>query len=147
MKSLRKLIAGFIFGNAPGLLFMWIPLGHADMVSVLSVADAPHAAAIRDVTVRDNVVAGEIANNSPHRIRDVELLIRHIWHWQNEFRPGANPPGAADYHTMRAEIPSSSTERFTYRLPSPLPSRTDGYFETVVTVAGFTEIKEQKPER
>ena len=147
MKSLRKLIAGFVFGNSLGLSLMWIPLGHADTVSILSVADAPHAVAIRDVIVRDNVVLGEITNMSSHRVRDVELLIRHIWHWNNEFRPGENSPGAADYFTVKAEIPSGGSERFTYRLPSPLPARSDGYFETIVTVAGFTEIKEEMQER
>jgi len=46
---------------------------------------------------------------------------------------------------VTAEIPSGATERFTYRVSLP-PSRSDGYFETVVTVAGFTEIKQQGEE-
>jgi hypothetical protein len=102
---------------------------------------------LRNATVRDNVVTGEIVNNSPNRLRDVELLIRHLWHWHNEFRPGPNPPGAADYYTVRTEIPAGATERFTHTLPSLLPSRSDGRFETVVTVAGFTKIKEQPQDR
>jgi len=145
MKSFRKL--NFVLGNALGLLLIWIQLGHADTVSVLSGSEAPHAPTVLNVEMRDNVTKGEIVNHSSHRVRDVELLIRHIWHWNNEFRPGANPPGAADYFTVKAEIPSGGSERFTYRLPSPLPARSDGYFETIVTVAGFTEIKEEMQER
>jgi hypothetical protein len=145
MKSFRK--RNFVLGNAVGLLLIWFQLGHADTVSVLSVSEAAYAPTLLNVQVRDNVMAGEIVNHSPHRVRDVELLIRHTWHWNNEFRPGANAPGAADYYTVRAEIPSGATERFTYRVPSPLPARSDGYFETVVTVAGFTEIKEERQER
>jgi len=145
MKSFRKL--NFVLGNSVGLLLIWFQLGHADLVSVLSVSEAPHAPAVLNVEMRDNVMTGEIVNHSFHRVRDVELLIRHIWHWNNEFRPGANPPGAADYYTVSAELPSGGSERFTYRLPSPLPVRADGYFETVVTVAGFTEIKEEMQDR
>jgi hypothetical protein len=117
------------------------------MVSVLSGSEALHAPALRNVEMRDNVMTGEIVNQSSHRVRDVELLIRQIWHWNNEFRPGANPPGAADYYTVTAEIPSGGTELITYRVLSLLPARSDGYFETVVTVAGFTEIKEERQER
>jgi hypothetical protein len=145
MKSFRK--RNFVLGNAVGLLLIWFQLGHADTVSVLSVSEAAYAPTLLNVQVRDNVMAGEIVNHSPHRVRDVELLIRHTWHWNNEFRPGVNAPGAADYYTVSTEIPSGATERFTYRVPSPLPARSDGYFETVVTVAGFTEIKEERQER
>jgi hypothetical protein len=147
MKSFRNLNSAFVLGNAVGLLLFCIQLGHADTVSVLSASEVPHALALRNVEMRDNVMAGEIVNHSPHRVRDVELLIRQIWHWNNEFRPGANPPGAAGYYTVMAEIPSGGSERFTYKMPSPLPVRSDGFFETVVTVAGFTEIREEMQER
>jgi hypothetical protein len=147
MKSFRKLNAGFVLGNAVGLLLFCIQLGHADMASVLSASEVPHALALRNVEMRDNVMAGEIINHSPHRVRDVELLIRQIWHWNHEFRPGANAPGAADFYTISTEIPSGATERFTYSMPTPLPVRADGYFETVVTVAGFTEMKEEMQQR
>ncbi|MBI1994980.1 MAG: hypothetical protein HYU46_09955 [Deltaproteobacteria bacterium] len=144
MKSFRNL--NFVLGNAVGLFLISFQLGHADTVSVLSVSEALHAPTVLNVEMRDNVMTGEIVNHSSDRVRDVELLIRQIWHWNNEFRPGANPPGAADYYTVTAEIPSGATERFTYKL-SPPPSRSDGYFETVVTVAGFTEIKEEMQEQ
>ena len=147
MKSFRNLNSAFVLGNVVGLLLFCIQLGHADTVSVLSASEAPHALALRNVEMRDNVMAGEIVNHSSHRVRDVELLIRHIWHWNDEFRPGENSPGAADFYTISTEIPSGATERFTYSMPMPLPVRADGYFETVVTVAGFTEIKEEMQER
>ena len=147
MNSFRNLNSAFVLGNAVGLLLFCIQLGHADAVSVLSVSEALHAPTVLNVEMRDNFITGEIVNHSSHRVRDVELLIRHIWHWNNEFRPGANPPGAADYYTVTAEIPSGATELITYRVLSLLPARSDGYFETVVTVAGFTEIKEERQER
>lgn len=141
MNSFRKLKFGFLLGVAVGLLLVYSQLGHADMVSVLSSSEARHAPAVRNVTMRGNVITGEVVNQLPDRVRDVELLIRQIWHWDNERRPGANPPGEAVYHVVAAEIPSGAIERFTHEL-SPLPSRSDGYFETVVTVASFNEIQQ-----
>ncbi|MGE5818204.1 MAG: hypothetical protein ACM37Z_09290 [Deltaproteobacteria bacterium] len=141
MNSFRKLNFGFLLGAAVGLLLVYSQLGHADMVSVLSSSEARHAPAVRNVTMRGNVITGEVVNQLPDRVRDVELLIRQIWHWDNERQPGANPPGEAVYHVVAAEIPSGAIERFTYEL-SPLPSRSDGYFETVVTVASFNEIQQ-----
>jgi hypothetical protein len=146
MNSFRKLNCGFVLGNTVGLLLLFVQLGYADMVTALSPSEARQAPAVRNVTMRDDVVRGEIVNPLPDRVREVELLIRQIWHWNNEFRPGANPPGAAFYRTVTAEIPAGAIEPFTCEL-SPLPSRSDGYFETVVTVAGFTEIKPQREER
>jgi hypothetical protein len=133
----RFVIAGALFSLIAFVPALVIP----ETISVLPPPEASKMVAVRNTTVQDDIVAGELLNRSSHRVRDVELLIRQIWHWNNEFRPGANPPGAGVYHIVAAEIPSGATERFTYKL-SP-PSRSDGYFETVVTVAGFTEIKQQ----
>ena len=150
MKRSKVRVVGFrsVIGGALALLIVLVPaLVIPDTISVLPPPEASKMVAVRNTTAQANIVSGELLNLSSHRVRDVELLIRHIWHWNNEFRPGANPPGAADYYTVSAELPSGGSERFTYQLPSPLPARPDGYFETVVTVAGFTEIKEEMQER
>jgi hypothetical protein len=146
MNFFHKLNFGFVLGNAVGLLLLYSSLGHAEMMTALSHSEARQAPAVRNVTMRDDVVTGEIVNPLPDRVREVEVLIRQIWHWNNEFRPGENPPGAALYHRETAEIPPGAIERFSVKL-SPLPSRSDGYFETVVTVAGFAEIKQHDEER
>ena len=148
MKRLIVPLVGsrFVMAGALVLLIAFVPaLVIPETISVLPPPEASKMVAVRNTAVQDNVVSGELLNRSSHRVRDVELLIRQISHWNNEFQPGANPPGAAVYHIVTAEIPSGATERFTYKL-SPL-SRSDGYFETVVTVAGFTEIKQQGEER
>ncbi len=133
----RSAMVGALF-----LLTTFVPaLAIPDTISVLPPPEASKLVAVRNTTVQDNnIVSGELLNLSSHQIRDVELLIRQIWHWNNEFRPGANPPGTAVYQMVAAELASGATERFIYKF-SPSPSRSDGYFETVVTVAGFTEIK------
>jgi hypothetical protein len=150
MKRLIVLLVASRFVTA-GALFLLIAFAPAlvipETISVLPPPEALKMVAVRNTTAQGSIVSGELLNLSSHRVRDVELLIRHIWHWNNEFRPGVNSPGAADYYTVSTEIPSGATQGFTYRVPSPLPARSDGYFETVVTVAGFTEIKEAMQER
>ena len=139
----RLVYSGCAVGGALGLL-LWIESALASPDAFLSVPEASNTVAVRNVSVRDDVVSGEIVNMSPRPLRDVQLLIRRIWHWENEFRPGQNPPGSADYYTVDEEITPGGTRRFTYRLPSHSRSRSDGHFETTVTVAGFAAIEQQR---
>lgn len=136
MKSrYSALIVGVVLVMVVGIqpeLAVSATLLDADMAAQVVVA--------RNVTVKEGEVSGELLNKSPRLIRDVQLLVRHTWHWKNEFRPGKDDPGMAVYYTVEKEIPSGGTMPFTYRPSSPLPSRPDGYFETIVSVAGFTEI-------
>jgi hypothetical protein len=102
------------------------------------------AVSIRNLTVKDDVVSGELVNNSSRTLRDVQLLIRYTWLWKNELHPGADSPGDAVYYTVEGDIPSGGSNPFTYRPASPLPSRPDGHFEVAVSVAGFAELIPQK---
>jgi hypothetical protein len=95
---------------------------------------------LRNVTVRDGQISGEVVNKSSHLVRDVQLLIRHAWLWKNEFRPGEEAPGRAVLYDVKRELRSGESIPFSYTPSPPLPSRTDGYFETEVSVAGFTEV-------
>lgn len=109
--------------------------------ATLTTADrAGQVIMARNVTVKDGVVSGELVNKSPRALRDVQLLIRYMWHWKDEFHPGKDDPGMAVYYTVEKEIPPGGTVSFTYKPSSPLPTRADGHFETTVTVAGFSEI-------
>lgn len=102
------------------------------------------AVSIRNLSVKDGVVSGELVNNSSRTLRDVQLLIRSTWLWNNEMHPGADSPGDAVYYTVEGDIPPGGNKPFTYRPASPLPSRADGHFEVVVSIAGFAEIIPQK---
>ena len=73
-------------------------------------------------------------------MRDVQLLIRYVWLWKNEFHPGEDDPGLSVYHTVEGELPPGKSKPITYQPSPPLPARADGYFEAIVSVAGFTEI-------
>ena len=132
------LYRGVVVGVALMIMSIQPAVTAADIVG--SAEQATQSVAVRNVTAQNGVVSGEIVNHSPRTLHDVELLVRHVWHWKNEFRPGDDNPGMASYYTMAEEIPPGGSVPFTYRQLSPLESRADGQFETMVSVAGFTEV-------
>ncbi len=132
------LYRGVVVGVALMIMSIEPALTAADIVG--SAEQVIQTVAVRNVTSQDGVVSGEIVNHTSQLLRDVELLVRHVWHWKNEFRPGNDNPGMASYYTVAEEIPPGGSVPFTYMELSPLPSRADGQFETMVSVAGFTEV-------
>ncbi len=116
---------------------VWNP---ANSATILSVESAPQIVALRDATVKDGAVSGEVVNNSSYTVRDVELLIRHIWHWKNEFRPGSDTESNAVYYVVKGELAPGGSIPFNYRPSAPLASGPDGAFETTVAISGYTEV-------
>jgi hypothetical protein len=108
--------------------------------TLASQEQAANVVSIRNVTVKDGAVSGELVNKSSRAIRDVQLLIRYTWLWKNETRPGQDELSNAVYHTVEGDIAPGGSRPFTYRSASPLPARADGHFEVSVSVAGFTEV-------
>ena len=105
---------------------------------IAETADA--VATLRNVTVKDGEVAGEVVNNSKTALRDVQLRILYSWRWKNEFRPGKDGPGTAVFMTVDKEMPPGQSAQFSYRPSPPLPARKDGYFDISVKVVGFTQV-------
>jgi hypothetical protein len=125
-------IAAFfaVMGTQPQAATLATQEQAAQAVSVSSV----------NVNLKDGVVSGELINKSPRPIREVQLLIRYTWLWNNEMRPGQDELSDADFYTVEGEIPPGATRPFNYKRTRPLPSRPDGRYEVSVSVAGFTEI-------
>lgn len=135
MKNLRRLMV-FAF-----LTFaVWLCPRPGVSQDVLPGDQAPQMVTVHNVGVEDGVVSGELVNSSKWPLSEVQLLIRYVWHWRKEFKPGEDTEGRAVYYTVEKKIPPGGKVDFTYRPAPPLPSRPDGYFETTVTVAGFAEI-------
>jgi len=121
--------------------FILLPSASASAQTVISAKQSGENIEIRNLTFNDNVVSGEIVNHSRREVRNVELLIQHVWHWKNEFQPGSDQLGTASYNTVATMIPPGAAVPFTYRQPGALTAaRTDGQYKTMVSVAGFTEI-------
>lgn len=119
---------------------LWIQPEFVTSATVLPKDKASRVIVAREITIKEGAISGELVNKSGRTIRNVQLLIRYSWRWKNEFRPGENSPGDVVFYTVRKEIPPGGTVPFTYKPSAPLPSRPDGYFETTVSVAGFTEV-------
>ena len=130
----------------PGLALIWAGLvvsawpNLANPQSVLTKQEASRVLVLENVTAQDAVVAGEIPKNSVNVVRDVQLLIRYVWLWKNEFHPGKDDPSRSDYYNVPGEIPPRGMTRFQYTPSSPLPKRADGNFMVIVSVAGFTQV-------
>ncbi|TMA95350.1 MAG: hypothetical protein E6J74_12160 [Deltaproteobacteria bacterium] len=95
---------------------------------------------LRNVSIKNGEVSGEIVNNSRDTLRDVVLEIRYSWRWANEFHPGKDDPGRTVYYTAAKEIPPGGSARFEYKPSPPLPERRDGSFVIDVKVAGFERV-------
>lgn len=123
-----------------GLLSVAMKPEIARSATLLSADKATQVVVLRNVTVKNGAVSGEVVNQSSRPLRDVQLLIRYSWRWKNEFKPGSDDPGISVDYTVEKEIPPGGTIPFTYKPASILPSRADGYFETTVSVSAFTEV-------
>jgi hypothetical protein len=95
---------------------------------------------IRNVSIKNGEVSGEVVNNSSDTLRDVVLEIRYSWRWSDEFHPGKDDPGRTVYYTAAKEIPPGGSARFEYKPSPPLPVRRDGSFVIDVKVAGFERV-------
>jgi hypothetical protein len=110
--------------------------------TLISGQEAAAVVVPSDITARDGTVSGVLLNQSGRLVRDVQLLIRHEWLWNDERHPGDDSPGRTENYTVRDQIPPGGSIRFTYREPAPLPQRSDGRFKTSAEVVGFTQIGE-----
>ena len=127
----RALIIGFMLMSASAT---------ASAQTVISANQSDEIIEVRNLTSNDSVVSGEIVNRSRREVRNVELLIRQMWRWKNEFHPGSEDLGTGSYYTVERTIPAGATIPFTYRQRAASTARTDGQYEIAVSVAGFTEI-------
>jgi hypothetical protein len=108
--------------------------------TVLPKDDPSQIVTIQNTKIENGAVSGELVNKSNRTVRDVQLSIRHIWQWNDEFHPKEDSLSTSVFYAIKSEIAPGGSVSFTYRPPVLLPSRPDGFFETTVTVAGFTEV-------
>lgn len=109
-------------------------------VAALSPAQAAALVAVTDVQMHDGWISGHLVNRSPNPVRNVELLVRHAWRWNDEHHPGEHDPGRASFFTVEGEIAPRASVPFQYRESRPLPTRSDGHFHTSVQVIRFAEV-------
>lgn len=111
---------------------------------VASREDVQTVVTIEKVSVSEGTVTGEIRNRGRHSVRDVQLLVRYIWLWHDERKPGKVDPSTSRYHTLPKEVAPGKNLPFTFAPPSPLPVISGGNYEVSVTLAGFTQVIAQE---
>jgi hypothetical protein len=144
---LRRVLYSSAELGAVFVLILLLPLLNANGAAqtVRSKDEVARIVSIEKLSVKeDGTVSGEVNNKSPHTLRDVEILVRNTWLWENEFRPGSNDPSAAHIYRLPEEIPPNATVPFTFSPSPPLAKVSGGRFVTSVSVAGFTEVIPQK---
>jgi hypothetical protein len=106
--------------------------------TIASGGDA--SVSITDVKAQGGAVSGMLVNRSQRPVHDVRVLVRYIWHWNNERHPGEDSPGRAEFSLVPLEIPPGGSVPFAHDASPPLPERTDGHFTATAEVVGFTEV-------
>ncbi len=134
-----KMYASVCVGALLALMLWGAPVSAQGRATIVNPAEANETVAVADVQLHDGVVSGTVVNRSSEPVRDVRLLIDHVWLWNNERHPGDFSPGRTDFFTVRGEIPPGGNAPFTYQ-GSPLMDRRDGHFETHVQVTEFTQV-------
>jgi hypothetical protein len=126
-----------------GLLLWAYPTAAAATQDVIvSSTEAAKDVTVTNVQSHNGTISGVIANRSSEPVRNVQLLVDHVWYWKNEFHPGTSSPGRSEFHTVTGEIPPGGSMPFTFQ-SEPLPQRADGHFEAKVRVTRFTEVEKR----
>jgi hypothetical protein len=121
-------------------VFMSVFAPQAYSQSIRSKDEIAAVLTIENLSVQAGIVSGEVRNKAKHELRDVQLFIRYTWLWDDERNPGKPDPGTSEYTTLKKTIPPGEKLSFTFKPSPPLPKIAGGWFETSVTIAGFTEI-------
>jgi len=96
---------------------------------------------IQDVRVQPDHVTGMLVNLSGKIVRDVQVRIDRTWLWTNERHPGDSndDPGRSVVYAVPGKMQPGGRLAFTYRFDTPAPQRTDGRFETSVSVVSLEQ--------
>jgi hypothetical protein len=97
---------------------------------------------VRDVRTEPDQVSGVLVNLSTKVVHDVRVRVDRAWLWADEHAAGgaAESPARTAVYTVPGEIVPGGRLPFTYRSATPLPQRSDGRFETSVSVIGLEQV-------
>jgi len=101
---------------------------------------ADQVLALEKISIQDGEVSGELVNRSSQGVYGVDLQVLYSWRWNNDFHPGRDDPGRAEYFRIEKEISPGQRVPFVHKPSPPLPARKDGTFDISIKVIGFTRI-------
>jgi len=97
---------------------------------------------VRDVRTANDTVSGTVVNRAPDPVRNVRLVVSHVWVWDNELHPGDDDFSHADYYVVPGEIPGGGQLAFTVPPPTSLHEGRGGSFMTEVKVTSFDVMQQ-----
>ena len=112
----------------------------AEKTAVVAGNDVSRIATLRDVSIENGEVSGEVVNNSSDTLRDVVWKLDTRGSGPTNIISGKDDPGRTVYYTAAKEIPPGGSARFEYKPSPPLPVRRDGSFLIDVKIAGFERV-------
>ena len=127
-----------IIGTLLSIIIIPAP-GSTAAAAVVTSPEAAQAIVIQDLNVQGVSVSGTVVNKSSATLHEVELLVRQVWLWNDEFHPGTDSPGRTLPFTLRQDVAPHASAAFAFQTP-PLAQRSDGRFETTVEVTRFSEV-------
>ncbi len=119
---------------APGLD---ITVRAADPV-VTEVDQMAQMIEVRDIQATATDVRGLLVNRTSHAIRKVQLTVTDTFVFSDEGNPSRDDPSRAGRFACAGPIPPGGSRPFRYARAASLPERSDGRFETGVTVSSIT---------
>ena len=124
-------------------ILFWLGASAAIAQTVVTVEEASKTLKLENLNATPDRVTGVVVNESPHQVRDINILVQYHWLWNNEFHPGQNSPGElATVHLDKTLAPGASLP-FSYTPRLSANERHDGRFMPEVDIGGFTVIVPQ----
>ena len=131
------------------LALAWACLTLVGRLAAEDVVAPDMAAKVVDVSemnvAPDGAVCGSVVNRSDHPVRDIHMVIRHQWLWNDERHPGKNYPGTSERVTIAEELAPGAQADFNDCAAKPFARRSDGRFKTTVEVIGYSEVGGEAP--
>ena len=133
-----------LIGVVLGAAFFLFPFTASGQI-VVPTEEVQKILSIRDVTVTENRLLGEITNNSPLRIRDISLMVQHVLRSKDGLKPKQESPLNAFLLPLERELLPGETVTFRSALSIPEEAQRDGTVVTDVSVAAFTLVVPKSP--
>lgn len=128
---------------------LWLTIPVLALTTTVWAAEVvPPTSVERMVTVESvsrigDTVSGRLTNRTSNVLTDVQVMVRDTFLWTKERTPGTDDPGQANNAVVKGPIPPGGSVAFELTEPAP-PPRTDGTYETAVSVIGFTKLEDQR---
>ena len=131
---------GLCFIMLTGLFSRW-HLGTVHAQNVITQTAVAQVVKLEDLSLTATAISGFVSNRSPDDLRDIQLLIRYTWLWQDETKPGNIDPSTSVLHVLDRQLKPGERANFRFSPTPPLSKIAGGRFIITVSVMAYTAVK------